>query len=189
MPRKHTGGKMHSGPPPQVQDPPVHPSASSPHALLHRPQWLGVTCVLMQAPAQQLSLAPQVRPQAPQFARSVSGSRHMPLQQERPVGHGPPVPHRHVPITQLSPVAHAGEQGTSVVQVPPAHVSPMAQMTPQAPQLRTSVSVLMQAPPQQPWPAPQGAPAPQRHAMATHDSPGAHAGLQSGIRHTPSTHA
>ena len=45
----------------------------------------------------------------------------------------------------------------------------------------------MQAPPQQPVPAPQGSPPPHLHSPSTQVSPAAQAGVHSGSWHTPET--
>lgn len=169
--------------------PSVHPLAlGASQALLQAPQWLGVLLVSMHVPLQQLSVEPQALPQEPQFRTSRCRSRHSPPQQDRPVGHAAPVPHMHVPPTQLSPGAQAGEQVLPVVHVPSTHLWSELQVTPHPPQLFGSVAVLMHAPPQHPSPSSQGSEAPQRHAPSTQLSPGAHAGVHTGLWHTPATH-
>ena len=109
----------HLGPPPQVQEPEVQPSAVSPQALPQEPQWLGVTFVLMHVPLQQLSVAGQTRPQAPQLATSLPLTLvQLPSQHCWVPAQAGPLPHLHTPPMQLSPVLHAGSHGTSSVQVP-----------------------------------------------------------------------
>jgi hypothetical protein len=79
--------------------------------------------------------------------------------------------------------------GTSVVQVPPMHVSVAAQRMPQRPQFIASVAVLMQAPAQQPRPSGQPAPAPQRQTPSEHTSSSRHAGVHDAVTHALSSHA
>lgn len=111
----------HSEPPPQVQEPPVQPSAVLPHELPQDPQLLPLVWVLMQVPLQQLSEPPHVRPHAPQFATLALVSAHAPLQQAWLPTHRAPLPHRQVPPMQTSPAPHAGLHGMSVVHEPPMH--------------------------------------------------------------------
>jgi hypothetical protein len=71
----------HSGPPPQVHAPPLHPSAVPPQSLPHEPQLSTLLLVLMQVLPQHDSAPPQVRPQAPQLA-TVFSVVHAPPQHD-----------------------------------------------------------------------------------------------------------
>jgi hypothetical protein len=133
----------------------------STQALLHTAR--GAVQTSRHEPAKQMAFDAQARPQAPQFARSLERFRSQPslallLQSAKPVLQ---VPRPQVPLAQV------------------AAALANAQTRPQAPQLRTSVWVLMQAllqndcpvghtqrPMEQLWPVPQSRPqAPQLRTL------------------------
>lgn len=171
QPRIGAQAMMHSGPPPHVQLPPVHPS-DVPESQLRpqAPQLLSSLDVLMHVPLQHDCAPEQVRPHAPQFA-TVSSVTQVPLQHIRPaVQAGPapqPPPATQLPATQVWPAAHA---------------------RPHIPQCSALVLTSTQPPPQQLAVAAHEPLAPQRHAVPMQVSPGRHAGVQADAVQVPATH-
>lgn len=124
----------HSGPPPQVHEPLVHPSAVSPHELPQPPQLFSSLSVLMQLPEQQSCEPEHTRPHAPQFA-TVSVRVQLPPQQLSPPPHAralAPVPQRHWSPMHVVPAGQLTVHGT--VHDPPTHERPAGHALPQRPQ-------------------------------------------------------
>jgi len=140
-----------------------------------------------QVPEQHAEDPEQVRPQAPQLATELFVSTQAPSQQA-PLLQLAPAPHRQTPAVQVSPELQAGEQGMSVVQVPPMQTSAPLQAFPQKPQLAASLEVSTHVMPQQAPPGAQ-APAPQRQVPSTQTSSSTHTGSHGGSTHIPSTQA
>ncbi len=87
----------HSAAPPQVHEPPVQPSAVSPHEFPQPPQLFSSDVVLVHEPPQHCCEPEHTRPHAPQFATE-SVRVHEPLQQLSPLPHArapAPEPHKH----------------------------------------------------------------------------------------------
>jgi hypothetical protein len=129
---QHVCDPLHGLPPAQVQ---AVPWQALP--LVHG----GTQLVPTHSPWLHASLAPQARPQVPQFCGSAARSKHaVPQQVSLPTQAGPPA-QEHWPITHCSPALHR---------------------IPQPPQLKPSWEVFAQTPPQHVCPAPQSE-APQTH--------------------------